>query len=115
MELATNEKSRLVKIVVVLLILLSVYFAVMTVSEMKNYRYIGGGTSASNVISFDGKGEVMASPDLATVSFTIRETSKEMKDAQTKVTTKETAVLDFLDKSEIAKIQIVLEAFIVLS
>ncbi|KKR42873.1 hypothetical protein A2356_00280 [Candidatus Nomurabacteria bacterium RIFOXYB1_FULL_39_16] len=111
MELATNEKSRLVKIVVVLLILLSVYFAVMTVSEMKNYRYIGGGSPASNVISFDGKGEVMASPDLATISFTVRETSKEMKDAQTKVTTKETAVLDFLDKSGIAKKDIKTESY----
>ena len=111
MEITTNEKSRLVKVVVVFLILLSVYFTVKIISEMKNYRYIGGGTPASNVISFDGKGEVMASPDLATVSFTIRETSKEMKDAQTKATAKETAALDFLDKSGIAKKDIKTESY----
>jgi len=111
MEITTNEKSRLVKVVVVFLIFLSVYFAVKIVSEMKSYRYIGGGTPASNVISFDGKGEVMASPDLATVSFTIRENSKEMKDAQTKATAKETTALDFLDKSGIAKKDIKTESY----
>lgn len=111
MEIATNEKSRLVKIVIAFLILLSVYFAVKIVSEMKSYRYIGGGALASNTISFDGKGEVMASPDLATISFTIRETSKEMKDAQTKVTTKETAVLDFLEKNDVEKKDIKTESY----
>lgn len=111
MELAANEKSRLVKIVVVFLILLSVFFTVKIVSEMKSYKYIGGGALASNTISFDGEGEVMAAPDLATISFTIRETSKEMKDAQAKVTAKETAVLDFLDKSEIEKKDIKTESY----
>jgi len=111
MELTTNEKSRLVKVIVALFILLSVYFTVKIISEMKSYRYIGGGALASNTISFDGKGEVMAAPDLATISFTIRETSKEMQDAQTKVTTKETAVLDFLEKSEIEKKNIKTESY----
>jgi uncharacterized protein YggE len=103
MEPSTIEKSRLFKSAAMLMILTSVYFAVKIVSEVKGYSFIGGGATASNTISFDGKGEVFAAPDIATISFTLREESAEMKDAQTKVTTKETAVLAFLDKSGIAK------------
>ncbi len=111
MEALNNGKSNLVKVIVVLGVIVSLYFVVKIVSEIKSYGFIGGGAPASNTISFDGKGEVTASPDLATVSFSIRETSKEMKDAQTKVTTKETAVLDFLDKSGIAKKDIKTESY----
>jgi uncharacterized protein len=56
-----------------------------------------------NTISFSGTGEISAAPDLATVSLTIIENAKEMKNAQDKVTAKETAVLAFLDKSGVAK------------
>lgn len=111
MEISTNEKSKLVKVAAILMLILSVYFLAKIVSEIKEYRFIGGGSTASNTVSFDGKGEVSASPDLATVSFTIKENSKEMKDAQTKVTVKEKAVLDFLDKNEIAKKDIKTESY----
>lgn len=111
MEALNNGKSNLAKVLVVLGVVVSLYFAVKTVAEIKSYGFIGGGAPASNTISFSGKGEVTASPDLATVSFSIRETSKEMKDAQTKVTTKEAAVLDFLDKSGIAKKDIKTESY----
>jgi len=111
METSIKEKSSLVKVLVVLGIIVSLYFAVKTVSEIKNYSNIPNNTVAINTISFDGKGEVFASPDLATVSFTIRENAVAMKDAQTKVTTKEKAVLDFLDKSGIAKKDIKTESY----
>lgn len=111
MEIPIKEKSRLIVVALVLMIIVSLYFLAKTVSEVKSYRFIGGGTTASNVISFDGKGEISASPDLATVSLTIRENAKEMKDAQTKVTTKETAVLAFLEKSGIAKKDIKTESY----
>ena len=103
MEISTDEKSKLIKIAAVLLIIISVYFVVKIVSEIKGYRFIGGGISASNTISFEGQGEVSAVPDLATISFTIRESAAEVKDAQAKATAKETAALAFLDKSGIDK------------
>jgi uncharacterized protein YggE len=111
MEFSTNEKSYLAKSLVVLAVVVTVYFGAKTVSEIKGYRFIGGGSTASNTISFDGKGEVFAAPDMATVSFTIRETSKDVKDAQTKATAKETAVLAFLDKSGVAKKDIKTESY----
>ena len=54
-------------------------------------------------MSFDGEGDVSAMPNLATVSFTITGDATDMQDAQTKVTTKETAVLNFLNTSGVAK------------
>lgn len=103
MEITSNEKSRVAKIVFVLGLILSLYFGVKTITEIKNYNNIPTGAAATNTISFDGKGEVFAAPDLATVNFSIREDSKEVKDAQAKVATKESAVLSFLDKAGIAK------------
>ncbi|MFA6300878.1 MAG: SIMPL domain-containing protein [Candidatus Paceibacterota bacterium] len=111
MEKIENWKSNLVKVGIVLLIILSLYYLAKTFTEIRAYKYIGGGAPASNVMSFDGKGEVTASPDLATISLTIRENAKVMKDAQDKVTAKETAVLDFLNKSGIDKKDIKTESY----
>lgn len=111
MENLTKDKSNLIKMLGVLAILACVYLVVITISEIKSYKFIGGGTPASSVVSFDGKGEVFAKPDLATISFTIRDSQKEITTAQTKVTEKETAVLAFLEKSGIEKKDIKTEGY----
>jgi len=103
MDLSTRDKSRLVNAALALVILAAVFFAVKVVAEVKGLRFIGGGAPASNTVSFRGEGEASGAPNLATISLTIREEAKEVKDAQAKVTAKEKAVLDFLDKSGIAK------------
>ena len=103
MDTLTKEKSNVLKVVFVLGILVCVYFAVKVASEIKAYNFIGGGTTATNTISFDGKGEVTAAPDIATVSFSIRDDAKDLKTAQDTVTNKEKAILEFLDKSGIEK------------
>ncbi len=106
-----QDKGKLMKVLFVLAILACVYVGTLIVSEVKGLKFIGGGTPASNVISFEGKGEVSAKPDVAEINFTITDNQKEMKDAQTKVTEKETAVLAFLDKSGIAKKDIKTEGY----
>lgn len=103
MENLTKDKSNLIKMLGIVAILVSLYLVVLIITEVKGLKYIGGGAPASNTISFDGSGEVFAKPDVANVSFTILEEAKEMKDAQTKATEKETAVLAFLEKSGIEK------------
>lgn len=103
METLNKEKSILMKAGFVLLVILCVFFLTKTFVEIKGYNFIGGGTTASNTISFDGKGEVSAVPDLATINFTIRDDQKELKNAQEKVTVKEKAVLAFLEDQKIAK------------
>ena len=103
MEIFNNEKSRVSKALLVLLVILSTYFAAKIITEVKSFNYIGGAAPASNTISFEGQGEVSAAPDLATLSFTIRAEAKEVEAAQNKVTAKESAVLKFLDQSGVAK------------
>jgi uncharacterized protein YggE len=111
MENLTKEKSNLLKMGGLVGILLCVYLGTQIIAQIKGFNYIGGGATAASTMSFDGKGEVTAAPDLATVSFSIVETSKVVKDAQAKVTTKEAAVLAFLDKSGIAKKDIKTESY----
>lgn len=103
MDNLTKEKSNLIKVVFVLVIIISVYFLVDIASGIKSYSFIGSGVAGSSTISFEGKGEVSAKPDLATISFTLRDNQKELKNAQDKVATKENAVLAFLDTQNINK------------
>jgi uncharacterized protein YggE len=111
MELSTVERGRLVKGVLTLMILASVYFGVKVVSEIKGYRFIGGGAPAGNTISFSGKGEVFAAPDIALVNLTLREEAKAVKEAQDKVISEEKSALDFLDGQGIAKKDIKTESY----
>jgi uncharacterized protein YggE len=111
MEISSKEKSNLLKGLGMLVIIVSIFFVVKIISEIKGLRFIGGGAPASNTMVFNGKGEVFASPDIALVNITIRESAPDIKGAQTKATAKETAVLAFLDKSGIAKKDIKTESY----
>ena len=103
MDNLTKEKSRLIKAVFVLAIIICFYFATKIVSEIRGFNFIGGGIPTSSTISFEGKGEVSAKPDLATITFTLRNEQKELKNAQDSVATKENAVLAFLGTQNINK------------
>lgn len=111
MENLTQEKSRLIKVLFVLAVIVCVYFTVKVMAEVKGLQFIGGGAPASNVISFEGKGEVSAKPDLATISFTITDNQKDMKAAQDKVTAKESAAIAFLTGAGIEKKDIKTEGY----
>lgn len=111
MEVSSKEKSNLIKGLGMLAIIISIFFLVKIVSEIKGLRFIGGGVPAGNTMSFEGKGEVTAVPDIAKVNLTIRRDAKEVKDAQTKVTTLEKSVLDFLEKSGVEKKDIKTESY----
>jgi uncharacterized protein len=69
------------------LLLLAVFLFAETIKSFKEYKYVGGGVSPSNIISVSGGGEVFAVPDTAEFTFTIFEeaaTAKEVQDAATK-------------------------------
>lgn len=111
MENLTQEKSKLIKVLFVLAVIVCAYFAVKVIAEVKGLQFIGGGAPASNVISFEGRGEVSGKPDLATISFTITDNQKDMKSAQDKVTAKEAAAITFLTESGIDKKDIKTEGY----
>lgn len=111
MDNLIKEKSNLIKMLGVFALVLCLYFIMLTVSEFKNYRFIGGAVASSNTISFDGKGEISASPDIAIITFTLTDNQKDLKIAQDKVTAKETAVLAFLATQQIDKKDIKTESY----
>ena len=88
-----DSKTKLYKALTLLVILAVVFVGSKIVTEVKAYRFIGGGVAATNTISVSGDGEVFAAPDVATISFTVREEAKKVSDAQDKVSIKVKAAL----------------------
>ena len=75
---------------------LALFLAVLTVSTLKEFRFIGSGVTATNTITVSGEGEVFAVPDTATFSVTIQEEAKEVKDAQGVATKKANDIIRYL-------------------
>lgn len=88
-----DSKTKLFKALGMFAIAGTILVVAMIITEVKAYRFIGGGVSATNTIAVSGEGEVFAAPDIANISFTVREESKKVAEAQDKVTTKMKAVL----------------------
>ncbi len=97
-----NDKIKLYKALVVLAVAVSVLVLAMIVTEIKGYRFIGGGVDATNMISVSGESEVFAAPDIATISFTVREEAQKVYDAQNKVSIKMKETLVSIRKLGIA-------------
>lgn len=55
-----------------------------------------------NTISFNGHGEVKATPDIASIDFTIRKEAKTVKEAQSQVAEIEKKVLESLKENKVA-------------
>lgn len=78
------------------LAMLGLFLLTLTVSALKEYRYIGTGVPASNTITLTGEGEVFAVPDTATFSVTVQETAKDVKTAQDAATKKGNDIIAYL-------------------
>ena len=75
---------------------LALFLLVGTISELKSIKFIGSGVAATNTITVSGEGEVFAVPDTGTFSVTVRETAKEVKDAQDAATKKGNDIIAYL-------------------
>lgn len=87
------------KIAVVLGVVLVIFVAAKTIAELKGMAYIGKNTPMNNVISVSGKGEVIATPDIATFSFGVTEEAASVSVAQEAATKKMNAILDYIKKN----------------
>ncbi|OGG90895.1 hypothetical protein A3H16_01200 [Candidatus Kaiserbacteria bacterium RIFCSPLOWO2_12_FULL_53_8] len=76
--------------------MLGVFLFILTISALKEYRFIGSGVTATNTISVSGDGEVFAVPDTATFSVTIQEEAKDVKAAQDVATKKGNDIIAYL-------------------
>ena len=103
MELTKNEKSNLAKSAMALFCVLTIFIAIKAVSDLKALKYVGTVAGQVNTMTFDGKGEVMAIPDIANISFSVTEEGKTQKEAQDKVSTKTKSAIDSLKQAGIAE------------
>ncbi len=101
MEIPNVYKKNLYLAVLVLLIVLSLLFAMQFLSEIKAYGMMGSGNI--NTITLSGYGEVQAVPDIANISFTISKEAKTVKEAQEMVAEIEKGTLTFLEDNNIAE------------
>ncbi|HEY0907805.1 MAG TPA: SIMPL domain-containing protein [Candidatus Paceibacterota bacterium] len=89
--LTTNPRFK--NAAIVLAILLIALVAVRIVRESKEISYVGAPENMQNMITVSGKGEVLATPDIATFSYTVSEEALVVSDAQKKATDKSNAIL----------------------
>lgn len=87
--------------VAVALGVLALFLFILTISALKEYRFIGSGVTATNTITVSGSGEVFAVPDTATFSVTIQEEAKQVKDAQEVATRKSNEIIAYLKDQKI--------------
>ncbi len=83
----------------VLLLILSVFFIVRTINEIRLSGGYAPFTEAKNVIHVSGEGKVLAVPDIAAFSFSVQSESKVVADAQKAVADKTRKVAAFLRDS----------------
>lgn len=102
-EIHVLPPSMVVKAATAALGVLALWGAVQFFIALKEYRFIGSGTTATNTITVSGEGEVFAVPDLATFSLTVREEAKEVKDAQKVATKKINDIITALKAAGVAE------------
>ncbi len=89
------QKKRIASGLFMLLSILSVYFIIKVVNEIRAGQYIGTKDTPST-ITVTGDGDVYATADIATLSFTARGTGATVKAAQEKESTVVNAAIDYL-------------------
>lgn len=80
---------------------LALFLVVLTVYQLKSYRFIGSGVTATNTISVSGDGEAFAVPDTASFSVTVQEEAKDVKTAQDAATKKSNDIVAYLKEAGI--------------
>ncbi|MBV9159882.1 MAG: SIMPL domain-containing protein [Candidatus Kaiserbacteria bacterium] len=83
------------------LAMLALFLLLASLGELKGYRYIGSGVTATNTITVSGEGIVYAVPDTGEFSFSVMQTGKDVTTAQTQVNTKANDIIDYLKQAGI--------------
>ena len=81
--------------------MLAAFLLVMTIAEIKEFRFIGAGVPATNSISVSGMGEEFAVPDTGEFTVTIREEAETVAVAQEEATKKTNAIIDYLKSAAV--------------
>ena len=96
------QKKRIVGGVLAFLAVISLYFIVKLINEIRTGQYIGTKDTPST-ITVTGDGEVYATADIATLTFTARGQGATVKIAQEKETTIINKAVEYLKEKGIAE------------
>ena len=83
---------------IALFVILTLFLAGKTISEFVSI-YDGGNSYPQQTITVSGKGEILAVPDIASISFSVIESGKTVAEAQKLATDKSNKTIAFLKKS----------------
>lgn len=95
------NQGKMRKVVIVTLVLLAIFLLTKAIGEVRGYAYIGRDVATQTTINVNGKGEVLAVPDVATVTFGVTEEATTVASAQQKATDRANKAVDFLKTSDI--------------
>ncbi len=96
--------KRIERLVAVLLIVVSVFVALLAVDALS--ELFESGPPATNTITVDGMGKATAIPDIATISFTVHGEGTNASQAQDEATKKNNVALALLEEKGIAEVDI---------
>ncbi len=93
--------SRSIKIAIIgVLTVLAIFLLAETITVVQNFDR--SGVPATDTIIVNGNGQAMMPPDIARISFTVKNTSATVADAQQTTTKQTNTALDFVKKQGIA-------------
>ena len=92
----TNEIQKVLKYGMLLILILGFFLIALSLKIFKEYYYVGKDIPPLTTITFSGKGEEVAVPDVATFTFTVTEESLVVKDAQQRTTERINTALSHL-------------------
>lgn len=95
-ELHIRPPEIIVKAAAFALGMLALFLLASTVSELREFKYIGAGITPTNTITVSGQGEVFAVPDTGEFSVSIAETAKDVAAAQDAMAKKANAIVAYL-------------------
>lgn len=94
--LTQREKTRFLTVITSTLLVLSLFLVVQIFNSVKEFRYIGADIAPQVTMSFAGEGEVLAVPDVAEFTFTLREEVETVEAAQRAVAEKTQDITEYL-------------------
>jgi uncharacterized protein YggE len=89
------------KAVLAALIALGLFLGAKAITEVKGWKFIGSGTTATNTIAVSGKGEVFAVPDIARFTIGVTKDAKDVKTAQKEAKQKMNDIIVYLKSAGI--------------
>lgn len=101
METSLLNNKKINCAVLALVVVVSLFFVTKIINEVRGSKYIGRDVSSMNTISADGEGEVLAVPDIATISMTLSKEAVTSKEAQNLLNESITKVVNYLKEKNI--------------